>query len=313
MDGGAGVLAMQRAGAEFVCTVRVARGSDGSPRDLLISRVEVRVADRGHVAALVGRPWADILPGPAEDLLRRIGAAEGASLKRCDDCDLPGPVRSLTPSPSGEKDQWRVSLEFAPDTPAEDARLREPNHRVLNSLAMLSSIIGVEARALDDEAGRAALERVRSRLVAVSSLYRILSAAESGKVIRADVYLRSVADAVAASVGFGERFAVEVDAAPSELTTSQAASLGLITNEALTNAYKHAFVGREKGRIRVVLSEANDERLIVTDDGTGLRGEAGSGLGTTLIEALAADLSGGVMVESGDWGTSVRVRFPDAC
>jgi two-component sensor histidine kinase len=162
-----------------------------------------------------------------------------------------------------------------------------------------------------DDAGRAALERVRSRLVAVSNLYRILRAAESGAHIRADLYLRSVADAVAASVGLGERIAIAVDAAPCDLTTSQAASVGLITNEAMTNAFKHAFAGRRDGKVTVGLSEESDGLLLsVSDNGTGVSEKARSGLGTTLVEALAVDLSGSVSVASGDWGTSVRVRFP---
>lgn len=312
MDGVVDLPTGPPAGAGFVCTVEVVRDPHGSPRDLMIARVEVR-AEQGHLAALVGRPLDDVVPGAAEKLLQRIDTATGDPVDLGAAHDLPDQFRSLTARPAGERDVWTVSLDTVPEVPPGDARVRELNHRVLNSLAMLSSIIGMEARALRDDAARAALERVRSRLVAVSNLYRILSAAGSGPLISADLYLRSVANAVAASVGFGDRFMIEVDAAPCELTTSQAASLGLIANEALTNAYKHAFTGRRDGRIRVGLSEAEGElQLTVSDDGTGMPENARSGLGTTLVEALAVDLSGEVSVESGDWGTSVRVRFPAA-
>jgi two-component sensor histidine kinase len=135
----------------------------------------------------------------------------------------------VTAGPDREGDLWNVTVDPLPTAPASNAKLKELNHRVLNSLAILSSIIGFESRALSDDAGRAALERVRSRLVAVSNLYRILSATDSVSEIRADLHLQSVADAVAASVGLGDRIAISVDAAPSRLTTSQATSAGLIT------------------------------------------------------------------------------------
>jgi two-component sensor histidine kinase len=198
-----------------------------------------------------------------------------------------------------------------PTKDAPDARLQEFNHRVLNSLTMISSIIGMESRALDDGAGRAALERVRARLVAVSNLYRILGGSELGSMIHAGRYLQNVAEGVAASVGSDERITIEVRSEDCELTTGQAAALGLITNEAMTNAYKHAFTGRKKGTICVCLSE--DRRaltLTVADDGCGMAADARDGLGTTLIESLAADLGGSVTVASDNGGTRTRVRFP---
>ncbi len=152
---------------------------------------------------------------------------------------------------------------------------------------------------------------MRSRLVAVSNLCRILGSADSASRIRADAYLRSVAEAVSSAVGSSDRIVVELQAPACELTTSQAATLGLIANEAMTNSYKHAFVDRDAGRICVSLSEnADDLTLIVADDGQGLSKTARDGLGTTLIESLAVDLAGDVCVLSDDGGTRVKVSFP---
>lgn len=147
--------------------------------------------------------------------------------------------------------------------------------------------------------------------VAVSSLYRILSGGEPGSLVDAGVYLRSVSETVAASVGSGDGISVEVHATDRELTTAQAAALGLITNEAMTNAYKHAFPGRASGRIVVSLREDRAAlTLSLADDGCGMPETAREGLGTTLIESLAMDLGGDVSIRSGDGGTCVAVRFP---
>lgn len=194
--------------------------------------------------------------------------------------------------------------------PLEDVRLKEYHHRVVNSLAMITSIIGLETRALSDPAGRAALERVRSRLVAVSNLYRILHNAGPGPWIDAARYLRSVADAVAASVGSDDRVAIEVAAEAGPLSIAQAAPLGLITNEAMTNAYKHAFGGLQSGRIRIALTrEPNVLCLSISDDGCGMPERVRGGVGTTLMASLVTDLNGELTTRSGASGTSVEVRF----
>jgi two-component sensor histidine kinase len=295
----------------LVCAVRLLRDSAGSPCELIIAGVEARSSAPDGVAALVGRPLRDLIPHAADELLGRLGAAKSVAVEVRTGSGRADRTRTLTVHRGSEADLWTLTIGLS--EPDGDARLKELNHRVLNSLAMLSSIIGLESRSLGDEAGRASLERVRSRLVAVSNLYRILASADAGSAIRADVYLKSVADAVAASVGLGDRIEVQVDAAATNLTTSQAAPLGLITNEAMTNAYKHAFQGVRDGRIAVALVDGGDVlQLTVADNGTGMSERARSGLGSALIESLAVDLSGGVSVASGGWGTSVQVRFPRA-
>lgn len=297
--------------ADAVVTLRVARDSRDRASDLVVVRAEARFGGclAGH-DEFAGRSFREVHAGLAAELLHRLEAAAGGTVELRIPDDQQNRVHLLTAHHTGDGDTWTVTVDPLVADPSVDARLREINHRVLNSLAMLSSIIGFESRALRDDAGRAALERVRSRLVAVSNLYRILGTSESGDRIRADLYLTSVTDAVAASVGLGERIGIRVDAAPCELTTSQAASVGLIANEAMTNAYKHAFAGRRDGRITVALQQVGDRLLLsVSDNGTGMPERAQSGLGTTLIEALATDLSGRVSVASDESGTSLRVEF----
>jgi two-component sensor histidine kinase len=290
MDGATELIAVRRGTGDAVAfSLRLIRDPDGKSRGLALDGLDP-----------AGATWIDSLSAWPVDGERAFVVAA---------------------RPTADPDVWTARIDDAAgagDSPpdrhsAADARLRELNHRVLNSLAMLSSIIGLESRAVGDGDGRAALERVRSRLVAVSNLYRILSAAGMGPTIRADHYLRGVAGAVSASVGSGDRIAVAVEAPPVELTTAQAAALGLITNEAMTNAYKHAFAGRSAGGIAVTLrDEPGRLVLTITDDGVGTTESARSGLGTTLMGALAIDLAGEVRTVSGSGGTTVRVDFPRA-
>ena len=92
-----------------------------------------------------------------------------------------------------------------------------------------------------------------------------------------------------------------------------AVPLGLLVTEAITNAYKHAFTGIERGLIEVIVERVSDTELllIVRDNGRGFdpgtEGEPG-GLGRSLIDAFVRQLRGELEITS-DQGTQVRVRF----
>jgi two-component sensor histidine kinase len=106
--------------------------------------------------------------------------------------------------------------------------------------------------------------------------------------------------------------AVEVDLSPLMLSTRAAVPLGLVVNELLTNAVKHAFGQGRRGTVRVSLvAEVGTCRLSVTDDGDGMaEGATGSGVGRTLVAAFVGELGGELSTESGPGGTCVTVAFP---
>lgn len=195
--------------------------------------------------------------------------------------------------------------------------LVELNHRVMNTLSLITSIVRMEAREVDaDSDGGQAMNRLQTRLGAVSALYRALSNAAAVDSVRARGYLEQVVNAVGLSVGDTGRITVAAEIADVELPTAQAAPLGLLVNELMTNAVKYAFPDGRGGRLRVRLMPHDDGlRLIVQDDGVGMAParEAGKpvrvGIGSGLIGAFAEQLGGHADRETSPQGTTVTVDF----
>ncbi|WP_170135047.1 sensor histidine kinase [Acuticoccus kandeliae] len=190
--------------------------------------------------------------------------------------------------------------------------LRELNHRVMNSLGMISSIIALETRRSESEEHRESLSRIKRRVQSVADLYRTLTAADEVVETRADHFLQKVVDDLGTALLSNDQIRIETDLAPIALSTKDATPLGLIVNELLTNALKYAFAPDEGGRIDVRLTR--DEEMVtleVADDGRGGLGEAtGTGLGRQLVDSFARQLGGTIDSASGPDGTTVRVTFP---
>lgn len=192
--------------------------------------------------------------------------------------------------------------------------LEELNHRVMNSLGVIASIISMEARSRKDGDGRRALKRVEARLQAVATLYGELTRSSSIDSVDAAPYLDRVLAALSASIG-GEGFVeLTADIAPVRLSTQKAVPLGLIVNELVTNSYKYAFPsGAGGGTVSVTLRHRDGtHELRVSDDGRGMGKAPASvtGLGQRLVEAFVQQIGGEREVTTGPGGTSVTIRFP---
>ena len=213
--------------------------------------------------------------------------------------------------------QRRAELDREEARAQAERLLVELNHRVMNTLAMIGSIVRMEAGQLDhDSAGRQGMARLQSRLAAVSALYRALNNAARVDWVEARPYLSHVVDAVAASVADADQITLHTDIAAVDLPTAQAAPLGLLVNELMTNAMKYAFPDGRNGALSVALAQAHGHlTLTVADDGIGIQpspaDEAG-GIGSKLVEAFAEQLGGRVERTTGPAGTTVAVAFPQA-
>jgi two-component sensor histidine kinase len=189
--------------------------------------------------------------------------------------------------------------------------LSELGHRVMNSFAAISAIVAMEARAAAPE-GRAGLQRVQGRVQALASLYRRLDGAPQVDRVEVSDYIGGIVTSFRDSLAASSEVAVEVDLSPLMLSTRAAVPLGLVVNELLTNAVKHAFGQGRRGTVRVSLvPEDGTCRLSVADDGDGMaEGATGSGVGRTLVAAFVSELGGELSTESGPGGTCVTVAFP---
>ena len=212
-------------------------------------------------------------------------------------------------------DDERESLER--NLAVKDLQLRELQHRVKNNLQMITSLIRFEARGMPDNAVGERFERLAGRVGALAILYRALNDSEGAQSVDLGVYLSEIASAVMrAHATEGIRLDLRVDTWPVSLNVAM--PTGLVVNELMTNALKHAFNGRDGGAIRMhSLVDETGCRVTVADDGVGLpAGQAWplpGKLSALFVRSLIQNAQASIDVTSrvGE-GVTVEIRFARA-
>jgi two-component sensor histidine kinase len=200
---------------------------------------------------------------------------------------------------------------------AEKERLlREIHHRVKNNLQVVMSLLNSQAASLEDQAALSAIQESQHRVQAMALIHQKLYQAEGVARIPMHGYIEEVVaylrDAYQVSQPIG--FHLSVD--DIELDVTQAVPLGLIINEAITNAFKYAFPGGRAGKVRLSLRRLEERtcRLTIADNGVGLPegyDPAGSrSLGMTLLHGFSAQL-GGELTLSGRRGLRIALVFEE--
>lgn len=213
-------------------------------------------------------------------------------------------------------ERHRLAEELARSVEEKETLLRELQHRVKNSLSLVSSLLSLNLSDLPDEHSRHVFEEAITRIGSVSRLYEELGGA-ANRIDRVDLgnYLSHVVALIGASyIARSDKLRLVTDFAHEEFGFKRAVSLGLILNELLTNALKYAYPPDSGGEIRIRFSLAGQEReLRVSDDGPGLPpgfdpAEAKS-YGLRICFTLAAELRGSLFFEPGR-GTTAVLRLP---
>ncbi|MDP3855376.1 sensor histidine kinase [Phenylobacterium sp.] len=194
----------------------------------------------------------------------------------------------------------------------KDTQLRELQHRVKNNLQMITALIRVEAKGVADRSTGEGFDRLAGRVEALGLLYRSLGEAGPEEAVDLGVYLSEIASAVMrAHAVEGIRLDMQVDTWPVSLDVAMPA--GLVVNELLTNALKHAFVGREGGTITLRCNnQADGCRVFIADDGVGLPQGASwpkpGKLSALIVRSLLQNAKARLDVESTP-GEGVRVTI----
>ncbi|MFT4149280.1 MAG: histidine kinase dimerization/phosphoacceptor domain -containing protein [Paracoccaceae bacterium] len=181
--------------------------------------------------------------------------------------------------------------------------LREVHHRVKNNLQTVISLIRLERIPPDVK------QSLLSRIGAMAAVHEGMYQSDQFETVEVAPYLRRLVSNVAA--GYGGGVQVRMDIAPVSLSGDRAMQLGLLANEVVSNAFKHAFRDGAPGKLDVLLEQAGDRlTLSIRDDGPGFDPETiQRNMGSRLVEGFAATL-GGTLDIDGRHGTTVRVDFP---
>jgi two-component sensor histidine kinase len=204
----------------------------------------------------------------------------------------------------------RAAIERAAKLEERELLLRELNHRVVNNFAMVASLLQMQAARAQDPAAKTALAKALNRVMSISQAHRNLYAS-GGEMTRVDManYLQDLCRALAEALFLGEIVALQCEAHPASMERDRAVAIGLVVNELVTNAAKHAFVDASGGRISVSFAQSEQGwRLTVSDDGRGLPEDyhvSRNGLGRGLVEAFARQAGGVLSVAGGSGATFV--------
>lgn len=195
-----------------------------------------------------------------------------------------------------------------------EALLKEVNHRVANSLQMVSAFVQMQAFAIKDQVAQEALQDTHRRIEAIIQVHRRLYTHEDVERVAMRDYLDALVRELEDTCSTPQApRALKLDVEPIQMETDHAVSVGVIVNELVTNACKYAYPAGAPGEVRVTL-KAHDGglMLVVEDDGAGMTsaGPQGTGLGGRLIKAMAASL-GAVFAYDPDYaGVRAVLRVP---
>ena len=194
----------------------------------------------------------------------------------------------------------------------KEGLLHEVHHRVKNNLQVISSLLSLQQRAVDDPVTREALDDSQRRVQAMALVHQCLYQGSSLAAIDMREYLHELFGHVCRSAApSGVHLQTRIEADAITMPIDVAVPCGLILNELLSNVLRYAFSGRASGSVRVAFHRAGDEiELSVTDDGIGLPETPRPGsIGMRLVEGLSRQLRGTLQVNALD-GVHALVRFP---
>ncbi len=242
---------------------------------IAVAALKAGAAD--YVVKSIGEDFFDLLAGTIENVLARAAAERGRI---------------------AAEEQLRES------NMRLEALLKEMNHRVANSLQLVSAMVSLQARALTGPAKQALGDTQR----------RIEAVGPSDDVEQVDMadYLGAIVEELG-ETWCGQNRALTFAADPVRLPTDRAVSLGVIVNELVGNACKYAYGPDGSGEIRVELRRVDDAffLLAVEDDGIGMVADAkpkGTGVGTRLLQAMAKSLQSAIEYDPGHTGVRATLR-----
>ena len=192
------------------------------------------------------------------------------------------------------------------------ALLHELDHRVKNNLQVVSSLVLLKARQIQDESTRRVLHNMGERISALSTVHRLLYTVGDVSRFALKEYVGDLTADLMTALPKGQ-IRLDLDVAPVAISAAKATPLALLMNEIVGNALKHGHPDGGRGRVAIAVRKLDgDVRIVIEDDGIGLEadGASGRGFGRTLIELLVRQLRAPIDWQDAQPGTRVLVTVP---
>jgi PAS domain S-box-containing protein len=196
-----------------------------------------------------------------------------------------------------------------------DVMIQEIHHRVKNNLQVISSLINMQVRGIEEHSTRVALQQCQSRVQTMAQIHEMLYQSKNYARVSFRRYAKELATRVLSASGASSgRVTITYQLADLFLAVDQAIPCGLILNELLSNALKHAFPSGI-GTIGIEFCRIGEDQVLlsVSDNGLGMSAEfdpaKSKSLGVALVTALVKQLDGTLEIRRQS-GTTFRITFP---
>lgn len=196
--------------------------------------------------------------------------------------------------------------------------LKEVHHRVKNNLQTVSSLLRMQGRSIEDAQTLSQIRSSQNRVVCMAMVHEMLYQREDLSCIEYSTYVHQLGDYLVKSIkGPESNIRLNIDIPEIELGIDTAIPLGLLINEAVTNALKYGFEGRDSGEISISLEKEDRHEFVlrIGDDGVGypesMDYQSSKSLGLKLIHNLSRQLKGSVIRDLSKRGTNYIIRFQE--
>ena len=224
-------------------------------------------------------------------------------------------LQRLNDALQAEIAQRRNAEEAVRHSREKEVLLQEIHHRVKNNLQIITSLLRMQSRAVQDPAFSEALRECQNRVASMALIHDKLYRARDLARVSFGEYVRDLTNNILTSYALPARSVrVRLDIDDLSLSLDYAVPCGLILNELMSNCLKHAFPVGHSGTVYIGFHAEGEEELclVVRDDGVGVPADVDlartSSLGWRLIRALVEQLGGVVQCQTAG-GTSIEIRF----
>lgn len=200
----------------------------------------------------------------------------------------------------------------------KETLLKEVHHRVKNNLQTVSSLLSLQSRNAPDAATKDLLKSSQNRVISMAMIHEMLYMREDISKIGYNSYVQELAEYLVRSIkGTSSNITLDIDIPDVKLNIDTAVPLGLLINEAITNALKYGIVDDSQGHIFIKLRKSeNDEYLLnIGDTGVGysetINHKTTKSLGLKLIHNLARQLRGSIVRDITRKGTHYILKFKE--
>jgi len=197
----------------------------------------------------------------------------------------------------------------------KEVLLKEVHHRVKNNLQVISGLLELQNISVTDESVKLALKEGQNRIQSVALVHKMMYQSENVSKVNMQKYLEELLQVLELSYANSQKnIQTDINAMGVDLDITLAVPISLIVNEAVCNAYKHAFENKNSGIIEVAIIKEKETTysLLIKDDGVGLSEDFDvkqlKSIGFDLIYGLARQLKGKLAVNSTS-GTEIKITF----